>query len=288
MLMANQVGTTVKQEERLLSINEDDLPLLYEDEEEGEMGEANIHVLTEEICRNGLKAHLRGQRRYRVFSNMNLYYHPRDPRAYVSPDTMLVEPFKELGEVVSSYRIGVDGPAPKLTLEVLSARTAQQRDLDEKVIVYAKLGVEEYILVDVTGIYLPQRLLLKRLQPDGTWKDEQDPDGGVTSQLGFRLIIESDGYLRVLNAATGKRIARPDEAEMEAEARQQAEKRMQAEAGARRQAEEQRQAEAGARCQAEEQKQAEAEGRRRAEERIRALEAELRQLRSTRPESQNP
>jgi Uma2 family endonuclease len=226
MLMASAAGTTVKQEEQPLPISDDDLPLLYEDEEEGEMGEANIHVLTEEIFRNGLKAHLGRQRRYRVFSNMNLYYHPKDPKAYVSPDTMLVEPPRELGEDVSSYRIGVDGPAPKLTLEVLSARTAQQKDLEEKVIVYAKLGVQEYILVDVTGEYLPQRLLLKRLQPNGTWRDEQDPDGGVTSQLGFRLIIDTDGHLRMLNAATGERYARPDEAETEAEARRQAEERI--------------------------------------------------------------
>ena len=194
-----------------------------------------------------------------MFSNMNLYYHPRDPKAYVSPDTMLVEPFRELGEAVSSYRIGVDGPAPKLTLEVLSARTAQQRDLDEKVIVYAKLGVQEYILVDVTGVYLPERLLLKRLQPDGTWKDEQDPDGGVTSQLGFRLIIDNDGgcacsMLQPVSVMLGPM---------------------------KRQG-------SGARRQAGERRQSEAEARRQAEERIRALEAELRRLRGTAPESDNP
>jgi Uma2 family endonuclease len=212
----------------MLPASAEDWPLLYEDEEEGELGEANIHVLTEEIFRNGLKAHLAGQPRYRVFSNMNLYYHPTDLKPYVSPDNMLVEPFRELGEDVSSYRVGVDGPAPLLTLEVLSARTAQQRDLTDKLIVYAKLGVKEYILVDVTGAYLRQRLLLKRLQPDGTWKDEQDPDGGVSSRLGFRLIIDTDGRLRMLDARTGKRYARPDEANMKAEALRQAEEQIRA------------------------------------------------------------
>jgi Uma2 family endonuclease len=312
--MTSSIGTAARPEARSLPVKDDDLPLLYEDEEEGEMGEANIHVLSEEICRNGLKAHLGPQSRYRVFSNMNLYYHPRDPNAYVSPDTMLVEPFREMGEDVKSYRIGDDGPAPKLTIEVLSARTAQQRDLEEKVSLYAQLKIPEYILVDVSGIYLPQRLLLKRLQPDGTWKDEQDPDGGVTSQLGFRLIIASDGQLRVLNAGTGERYARPDEAEeeararrqaeeqrraeaearrqaeeqrrAEAEARRRAEEQRRAEAEARRQAEEQRRAEAEARRQAEEQRRAEAEARRRAEERIRALEAELERLRGPAPDSE--
>ena len=198
-----------------------DLPLLYEDEEEPDLGETNPHVIAEEIIRNGLKAHLVGQPSLRVFSNMNLYYSPQDLRAYVSPDTMVVP--CQAGYEISSYRIGKDGPAPILVAEILSERSAQQRDLSEKVELYAHLGVAEYILADVTGKFLPQRLLLKRLQPDQTWKDEQDPDGGITSQLGFRLVTEPDGLLRVLDAVTGKRYIRPEEAETR---RRQAEERI--------------------------------------------------------------
>jgi Uma2 family endonuclease len=265
--MANPVDTRMPQ--TLLS---DDLPILYEDDKEADLGESNIHVDNDEILHICLKSHLAGHAEYRVFSNMNLYYQEVEsqevsPLPYVSPDTMVVKPTRPLGEVVRSYQIGRDGPPPLLTAEILSERSAEQRDLDEKVTLYAKLGVAEYILVDVTGQLLPQRLLLKRLQPDGTWQDEQDPDGGVTSQLGFRLIIDNDGKLRVLEAITGKRYARPDEAEMEAEAHRRAEE---------------------AREQAEERLQVEAEARRQAEERIRALEAELRRLRGTPPDSESP
>jgi hypothetical protein len=73
--------------------------------------------------------------------------------------------------------------------------------------------VSEYILIDISGRFLPQRLLLKRLQLDKSWKDEQDSDGGVTSHLGFRLIIDKDHRLRVIDAASGKAYIRPDEAE---------------------------------------------------------------------------
>ena len=66
---------------------------------------------------------------------------------------------------------------------------------------------------DVTGKFLPQKLLLKRLQADGTYKDERDADGGVTSKLGFRIIMEDDGQIRIINAATGHRYVRPLEAE---------------------------------------------------------------------------
>jgi Uma2 family endonuclease len=255
------------------------MPLLYEDEEEGDMGETNPHSTSEHILRYGVAAHLADRPEYQVFSNMNLYYSPQDRRAYISPDTMVVEPYVRLEEDVSSYRIGENGPSPILAAEVLSERTAQQRDLDEKMDVYAQLGVPEYILVDLTGRFLSERLLLKRLQPNRTWQDEQDPDGGVTSQLGFRLIIDTDGRLRVLDATTGKRYARPDEAQAEADARREAEKHLEEEAEARqraaagrREAERQARAEAKARREAEKQARAEAKAHREAEKARREAE----------------
>jgi Uma2 family endonuclease len=213
--MASPTKMTTNPDVVPLPVPADDIPLLYEDEEEEEMdmGESNPHTVTTMILRCGVKAHLAAQTQYQVFTNLNLYYSAKDLGAYVSPDLMVVVPPAPLPEETSSYRIGEEGPAPVLTMEVLSERSAQQSDLNKKVTVYAKLGVAEYILVDVTGRFLAQRLLLKRLQPDGTWKDEQDPDGGVTSVLGFRLIIDADGRLRVLHAATGKRYVRPEEAD---------------------------------------------------------------------------
>ena len=197
----------------------DTIPILYEDEEEGDMGESNPHALVGEILHVCLKAHMvQYHSEYQVFFNMNLYYRDGPPHPvtrslpYVSPDCMVVEPYQVLNEKFKSYTIGKEGPAPLLTAEVLSERSAQQRDLKEKMVVYAQLGVPEYLLVDESGQYLPEHLLLKRLHKDGSYHDEKDPDGGVTSQLGFRVIMEHDG-LRVLDQATGRRYVRPMEAE---------------------------------------------------------------------------
>jgi Uma2 family endonuclease len=210
----------------------DDIPILYEDEEEGDMGESNPHSDAGEILHVCLKAHLPRAAGYRVFFDMNLYYRngPRHPKThslpYVSPDVMVVTPFTDLGEEVSSYTIGKDGPSPLLVTEVLSRRSAQQRDKEEKLDVYRKLSIPEYVLLDSSGRFLRERMLLKRLQDDRTWKDEQDSDGGVTSRLGFRLIWDTDGRLRVLDAATGRRYPRPDEAQAEADALQRANERI--------------------------------------------------------------
>jgi Uma2 family endonuclease len=209
------------------------------------MGESSLHTETIGIVLYGIAFHLAGRPTYRVFSNLNLYYSDTRPPLYVSPDVMVAEPPRPLPAEVTSYRIGQEGPAPLLAVEVLSFRTYQEGDLTSKPALYASLGIQEYVLVDVTGELLPRRRLLLRLQPDGSWREEQDPDGGVTSRLGFRLILDSDGQVRVLDARTGKRYARPGEAQeavdgraAEARARRKAERAARAEAKARQQAEE--------------------------------------------------
>ncbi len=193
------------------------LPVMYEDDKEPDLGESNPHVLTDHVLFNCLSVHFARSRRYQVFSNMNLYYDAFEDDEielpYVSPDNMVVRPYRRLPKSTRSYRIGVDGPVPVQTAEILSERSFEQRDLKEKALLYARLRVGEYILVDTTGRFLRRKLLLKRLLPDGTWKDEQDGDGGVTSELGFRLIIDRDGELTVLNRRTGRPYVRPLEAE---------------------------------------------------------------------------
>lgn len=198
-------------EERLKEFQ--NLPILHEDDLEGDMGEANLHALAQHILRYGIAAHLADQPRYRVFSNLNLHYQPRFPRVYVAPDVMVVTPLVAQPDELRSYHLDSDGPAPVFVAEILSEETAEERDLDEKLYIYAMTGIAEYLLVDVDGRFLPQRLLLKRLQPDRTWYDEQDADGGVTSRLGFRVILDCDGRLRVIDKITGRKYARPDEAE---------------------------------------------------------------------------
>lgn len=241
-------------------------PILYEDDDEGEMGETNIHVVSDEILHVCLLAHLANRPELRVYANMNLYYQlpdgePVKPTPNVSPDLMVVEP-DEPSDRISSYEIDRDGPVPILVGEILSARTAQQRDLDEKMEVYRLLGIREYLLVDIDGRFLPERLLLKRLQPDGTWADEPDQGSGVTSELGFRVTIESNGWPRLSHAQTGFRYPLPYEAYGEALARHQAEARA-------REAERLRLAEVAARQEA--------------EAKTRELEAEIARLKSLLP-----
>jgi Uma2 family endonuclease len=277
-----------------------DLPVLFEDEGQEEMGEHTIHTLTDDIISLGLESHLQQYPNHHVFSNLNLHYHPINKKSYVSPDEMVIVADFPPRPSMGSYRVGETGPAPVLTVEVLSRRTYQQQDTSPtgKPVIYAELGVQEYIQVDVTGEFLPQRLVLKRLNESvqdeagiPTWLDEQDPDGGVTSQLGFRLIIEADGDVRVLDAHTGQGYLRPEEVEAtrrqaeqrvaESEqrateqevARQQAEQRAAEQEAARQQAEQRAAEQETARQQAEQRAAEQETARQQAEQRAAEQEA---------------
>jgi Uma2 family endonuclease len=210
-------NSQVKRRKRDLPIISIDLPVMCEDEGQEDMGESTPHTETDHILSICLRAHFRAQPKMSVFSNLNVHYHPVKRRAYVSPDVMVVHTEKASPDRMSSYRIGPNRPAPILVIEILRKRSAEQHDLTKKPVLYSNMGVAEYILIDCTGEQLPDRPLLKRLQNDGSWKEENDSDGGVTSQLGFRIVIEDDDLPRMVEAANDKRYARPDEAQRTAD-----------------------------------------------------------------------
>jgi Uma2 family endonuclease len=191
-----------------------DMPVLFEDEGQEQMGESFAHTQAAHTIYSGVQGHLTGKQQtgYRAFADLDLYYHPTQRWAYLSPDVMVVRPTRHLDATTSFYRIGADGPAPLLVVEVLSRRSVQQQDLTLKPTIYAQLGVVELLLVDPTGHFLPQKLVLKRLQRDETWADQPEADGGgMRSLLGFTVLLEPDGQVRVVDTQTRRMYPRPEE-----------------------------------------------------------------------------
>lgn len=190
-----------------------DLPVLFEDEGLEHMGETAAHTHATQTAYAGLSAHFADKAEYRVFSNLSVYYHPINRTAYVSPDVMVVCPSRPLEEDVASYRIGHDGPAPLLVVEVLGRRSLQQQDLTVKPLVYAQIGVKEMLLIDTTGEMLPQKLQLRRLQlRDETWMDvPPGANGLLTSAFGFNVTIDADRKVRFSNPALKQAYPRLEE-----------------------------------------------------------------------------
>lgn len=199
------------------------IPVIYEDDEYEDilMGENWGHFDAGNILFNCLRAHLKRHHPDMLAAcNLNCYYldKPKSKKSgrkpYFSSDLMIVRPDKYVAKP-PSYTIERDGPPPFFVCEILSQLSGTIRDPIEKPEIYAKLGVSEYLLIDELGRFLPQPLLLKKLRADRTWEDFLDDDGGITSQLGFR--VTHDGELHVLDAASGKPYVRPNEAEEEVE-----------------------------------------------------------------------
>jgi hypothetical protein len=57
------------------------MPIIYEDDGQEEMGDANLHTRASEVLHIGIEAHCRPQRRFQVYANLNCYYSATDLRA---------------------------------------------------------------------------------------------------------------------------------------------------------------------------------------------------------------
>jgi len=183
-----------------------------------------------------------------------------------------------------SYSVAEEGVFPPFVLEVLSPSSGP-RDLEDKVALYDVLGAEEYVLFDPRGLSMG-RPALRAYHRDGQggWGPWQaDADGVLRSAVLRGVGLRGEGhYLRVLTP-DGEPVPFAEELEAalaHAEAAQAHSDaaRAQTEA-ALAQAEDALAHETAARQQAERREQAEALLRQQAEQRAAALEAELRRLR---------
>jgi Uma2 family endonuclease len=186
------------------------------------------------------------------------------PGPQVAPDIAVIKgiPLRPL----NSWRVGKTGPAPHVVFEILSAET-WKKDLEEKPLAYARMGVQEYFAYDPNIAPLATatagRLIGWRLDPVSQRMAPLAPseDTSLWSRELDSFLVPDEDLLRLYDRNHQLRLT-----EAEARARQ-------AEAEARA-----RQAEAEARWAAERQARAEAEARRAAERRASILLEKLRSL----------
>jgi len=162
-----------------------------------------------------------------VSGDLMMYYVQGDPRKVVSPDVLVS--FGIGQKARRTYRVWQEGKPPDFVMELASEST-YQKDLGEKMEIYAALGITDYLLCDIEGLYLPMPLMGFTLV-DGSYRAvPQARDGGIASSalaLDFHLL---PGDLQLYDPATRKWLLTPEEAaeartEQEIRARQQAEAR---------------------------------------------------------------
>src|SRR5947209_5888426 len=140
--------------------------------EEDLLGESNPHLDLITYLVTLLRYLFRDQP-YAVYGNLN-FYQTRNPHELpLVPDVAVIkggayDPF------ATSWKVGQDGPAPQVVFELLSKGT-WERDLTEKPLAYAHMGVQEYFAYDPHKRPLApataQRLFGWRLNPrEGTMR----------------------------------------------------------------------------------------------------------------------
>ncbi len=159
--------------------------------EEDLMGESNPHLELLVYLVTLLRYLFRDQP-CAVYGNLN-FYQTRNPHEYpLAPDVAVIkgaayDPF------ATSWKVGLDGPAPQVVFELLSKET-WKRDLTAKPLAYAAMGVQEYFAYDPHKRPLApataQRLFGWRLHPrEATMRQLS------LRQRGYLLSIELDSRL---------------------------------------------------------------------------------------------
>lgn len=171
-----------------------------------------------------------------VWMNMFVYYEVGRPAAVFSPDVFVVlgvpkEPMRRI------WKVWEEGAPPTVIFEVTSASTYRD-DAIHKMQLYARLGVQEYIMYDPHAEFLREPLQGYRLEGWAYRPMPTDADGALPSDaLGMRLLLV-DGRLRFFDRETGRELLSPaEQLPAEAAARREAEARAEAEAAARASAE---------------------------------------------------
>ena len=167
-----------------------------------------------------------------VIGDMLVYYRMNRNDIRVAPDVFVV--FGAIGRHPrDSWLVWREGKAPDFVLEIASQGT-WHRDLNEKRLLYALLGVKEYWCFDPTGRCFTPALIAEVLNPE-TRRYEPLPVAADASGelrclsplLGLEFRVEEELQLRIYDPETGERLRTLEESEdllrAETEARREAE-----------------------------------------------------------------
>ena len=210
-----------------------DRTIFYPDADGKPMAVSDLHrrILTHTL--QALDAHFEQQPEVYVSGDILMYYVEGDPRKSVSPDVLVAFGLGKKDR--QTYLVWVEGKSPDFAME-FSSKTTYDKDLTDKMELYASLGIQDYFLYDAEGLYLPSPLIGFTLV-DGVYVPlSGDRDGGLHSAvLGLDFHVGDVG-LGLYDPVVGAWLQTPAES-ASARAEQEAERADTAEVHAEQEAE---------------------------------------------------
>jgi Uma2 family endonuclease len=207
--------------------------IFYPDADGKPMAVSDLHrrILTRTL--ETLDAHFEQQSEVYVSGDILMYYVEGDPRKSISPDVLVAFGLGKKDR--QTYLVWVEGKSPDFAME-FSSKTTYDKDLTDKMELYASLGIQDYFLYDAEGLYLPSPLMGFTLV-DGVYIPlSRDRDGGLHSAvLGLDFHVGDVG-LGLYDPVVGEWLQTPAESAA-ARAEQEAERADTAEARAEQETE---------------------------------------------------
>ena len=129
---------------------------LYPSEDGKPMAASDYHLRLLIWTLQALEAHFAPNPEVYISGDIMMYYREGDPRKSISPDVLVcfgINPKMRL-----TYKTWEEGKVPDFVME-FSSKSTYDKDLGEKMDVYASLGIQNYFLYDAEGLYLPSPLM---------------------------------------------------------------------------------------------------------------------------------
>lgn len=171
----------------------DTADIIYPESDGKPMAETDLDI--DEIIR--MRQMLKGQFVVRpdvyVSGNILMYYVKGDIHQSVSPDILVSIGIGKKQR--RTYKVWEEGKSPDFVLE-FSSKGTYKVDLEDKMRIYASIGITEYFLYDAERRYLPFPLMAFRFVDDEYVEIPESLDGGFFSEtlgLTFHLLDDSLG-----------------------------------------------------------------------------------------------
>lgn len=170
----------------------------YPVEIEGEMGETAFHYKLIFLFYGLLDAYFSTRKDVTVAANMMVYYEKGEPKKWLAPDVFVC--FGVENKLRRTFKTWEEGVFPQIVFEIASDSTFEN-DLGGKRLDYARLGVEEYYLLDPEREYLPSPLMAFR-RDNGRLMSVNIEDNRVFSPLLDLEIVDTGKSFRLFNPQT--------------------------------------------------------------------------------------
>ena len=166
----------------------------YPEEDGKPMAASDYHLRLLIWTLQALEAHFTNTPDVYISGDIMMYYREGNPRKCISPDVLVC--FGINPKLRKTYKTWEEGKAPDFVME-FSSDSTYEKDLNEKMDIYASLEIQDYFLYDAEGLYLPSPLMGFSLE-DGLYMPiPPDEHEGIRSSvlgLDFRL---QDGEIRI-------------------------------------------------------------------------------------------